>query len=59
MLVRKNITKTVMAIIDNDLSFQDAMQRGYCNLSGMARIIKPTIDTITDTDVSIESIVTA
>ena len=59
MLVRKNITKSVMAIIDNDLSFQDAMQRGYCNLSGMARIIKPTIDTITDTDVSIESIVTA
>jgi len=59
MLVRKNITKSVRAIIDNDLSFQDAMQRGYCNLSGMARIIKPTIDTITDTDVSIESIVTA
>lgn len=59
MLVRKNITKSVRAIIDNDLSFQDAMQRGYCNLSGMARIIKPAIDTITDTDVSIESIVTA
>jgi aspartokinase len=59
MLATKNITKSVRAIIDNDLSFQDAMQRGYCNLSAMARIIKPSIDAIAGTDVSIESIVTA
>jgi len=59
MLVTKNITKSVRAIVDNDLSFQDALQRGYCNLSAMARIIKPSIDAIAGTDVSIESIVTA
>lgn len=59
MLATKNITKSVRAIIDNDLSFQDAMQRGYCNLSAMARIIKPSIDAIVGTDVDIESIVTA
>jgi aspartokinase len=59
MLATKNITKSVRAIIDNDLSFQDAMQRGYCNLSAMARIIKPSIDAIAGADVSIESIVTA
>lgn len=59
MLATKNITKSVRAIIDNDLSFQDAMQRGYCNLSAMARIIKPSIDAIAGTDVSIESIITA
>lgn len=59
MLATKNITKSVRAIIDNDLSFQDAMQRGYCNLSAMARIIKPSIDAIVGTDVSIESIITA
>ena len=59
MLATKNITKSVRAIIDNDLSFQDAMQRGYCNLSAMARIIKPSIDAIAGTDVSIESVVTA
>lgn len=35
------------------------MQRGYCNLSAMARIIKPSMDAIAGTDVSIESIVTA
>ncbi len=59
MLVTKNITKSVRAIVDNDLSFQDALQRGYCNLSAMARIIKPSIDAIAGTDVSMESIVTA
>lgn len=59
MLATKNITKSVRAIIDNDLSFQDALQRGYCNLSAMARIIKPSIDAIVGTDVSIESIITA
>ena len=59
MLVTKNITKSVRAIIDNDLSFQDALQRDYCNLSAVARIIKPSIDAIAGTDVSMESIVTA
>ena len=59
MLVTKNITKSVRAIVNNDLSFQDALQRGYCNLSAMARIIKPSIDAIAGTDVSMESIVTA
>ncbi len=59
MLVTKNITKSVRAIVDNDLSFQDALQRDYCNLSAMARIIKPSIDAIAGTNVSMESIVTA
>ncbi|MEM2759665.1 MAG: hypothetical protein QXW73_02610 [Nitrososphaerales archaeon] len=58
-MATKNITKSVRAIIDNDLSFQDALVRGYCNLSAMARIIKPSLDAIAGTDVSIESIVTA
>jgi aspartokinase len=59
MLVRQNITKTVKAIIDNDLAFQDALQRGYGNFSAMARMIKPSVDAILNRDVSIESIVTA
>lgn len=59
MLVSKNITKSVRAIVDNDLSFQDALQRGYCNLSAVARLIKPSIDAIVGTDVSTESIITA
>lgn len=59
MLVKRSVTKSVKAIVDNDLSFQDALQRGYCNLSAMARIIKPSIDAIAGEDVSTESIVTA
>jgi len=58
-LATKNITKSVRAIVDKDLSFQDAMQRGYCNLSAMARIIKPSIDAIAGIEISMESIITA
>jgi aspartokinase len=37
----KSITNTVKEIINNDLSFQDSLQRDYCNISALARIIKP------------------
>jgi aspartokinase len=59
MLVRQSITRSVKAIVDNDLAFQDALQRGYVNYSAMARMIKPSISAILGRDVSIDSIVTA
>jgi aspartokinase len=60
MLVNeKSITNTVKEIIDNDLSFQDSLQRDYCNISALARIIKPQIDHILDRYINIESIITA
>lgn len=59
MLVRHSITRSVKAIVDNDLAFQDALQRGYANYSAMARMIKPTVSAILGRDVSIDSIVTA
>ncbi len=59
MLVRHGITRSVKAIVDNDLAFQDALQRGYANYSAMARMIKPTVSAILGRDVSIDSIVTA
>ncbi len=59
MLVKHNITRSVKAVVDNDMAFQDALQRGYANYSAMARMIKPTISTILGKDVSIDSIVTA
>src|ERR671924_1445733 len=46
-------------MISNDLSFQDSLQRDYCNVSALARIIKPQIDHMLDKDTSIESIITA
>ena len=47
-------------VINNDLSFQDSLQHDYCNISALARIIKPQIDTMLGgKNTSIESIVTA
>ena len=62
MLVKdeKSITNAVKEVVNNDLSFQDSLQRDYCNISALARIIKPQIDTMLGgKNTSIESIVTA
>ena len=55
----KSITNAVKEVVNNDLSFQDSLQRDYCNISGLARIIKPQIDQIMAKNTSTESIVTA
>jgi aspartokinase len=56
---QKSITETVREIVSSDLSFQDSLQRDYCNISALARIIKPQIDHMLIKDTSIESIITA
>jgi aspartokinase len=56
---QKSITETVREIVSSDLSFQDSLQRDYCNISALARIIKPQIDHMLSKDTSIESIITA
>jgi aspartokinase len=55
----KSITNAVKEVVNNDLSFQDSLQRDYCNISGLARIIKPKIDQMLGKNTSAESIVTA
>ncbi len=55
----KSITNTVKEIINNDLSFQDSLQRDYCNISALARIISPQIEHIMNRHTNIESIITA
>ncbi|HZI71893.1 MAG TPA: hypothetical protein VFD60_12100, partial [Nitrososphaeraceae archaeon] len=55
----KSITNTVKEIINNDLSFQDSLQRDYCNTSALARIIRPQIEHIMNRHTNIESIITA
>jgi aspartokinase len=55
----KSITETVREIVSSDLSFQDSLQRDYCNISALARIMKPQIDHILSKNTSIESIITA
>lgn len=55
----KSITNAVKEVVNNDLSFQDSLQRDYCNISALARIIKPQIDQMLGKNTSVESIVTA
>jgi aspartokinase len=56
----KSITNAAKEVVNNDLSFQDSLQRDYCNISALARIIKPKIDLMLGgKNTSIESIVTA
>ncbi|HEX6067758.1 MAG TPA: ACT domain-containing protein [Nitrososphaera sp.] len=55
----KSITNAAKEVVNNDLSFQDSLQRDYCNISALARIIKPQIDQMLGKNTSVESIVTA
>ena len=56
---QKSITEAIREIVGGDLSFQDSLQRDYCNISALARLIKPQIDQTLGKDISIESIITA
>jgi aspartokinase len=56
----KSITNAVKEVVNNDLSFQDSLQRDYCNISALGRIIKPQVDQLLGgKNTSIESIITA
>jgi aspartokinase len=56
---QKSITEAVREMVGGDLSFQDSLQRNYCNISALSRLIKPQIDKMLGKDTSIESIITA
>ena len=56
---QKSITEAVREMVGGDLSFQDSLQRNYCNISALSRLIKPQIDHMLGRDTSIESIITA
>lgn len=55
----KSITNAVKEVVNSDLSFQDSLQRDYCNISALSRIVKPQIDQMLGKNTSVESIVTA
>jgi hypothetical protein len=54
-----SISKNVQALIDNDLSLQDALQKDYGNYSAIARMLRPKVKEILRQDVKLESIITA
>jgi aspartokinase len=51
---QKSITQAVREMVSSDLSFQDSLQRNYCNISALARLIKPQIDNMLGKDISID-----
>jgi len=55
----RSISSAVREIINNDLSFQDSIERGYCNISAVARIIKPQVNRLLEKNIRVESIITA
>ena len=54
-----SISKTVQALIDEDLSLQDALQRDYANYSAIARMLIPKIKETENQDINIESVITS
>jgi len=54
-----SISKTVQTLIDEDLSLQDALQRDYANYSAIARMLMPKIKETADSNVNLESVITA
>src|SRR5436309_1396311 len=55
----RSISGAVREIINNDMSFQDSLERGYCNISAVARIIKPQVSRLLEKNIGVESIITA
>jgi len=54
-----SISKTVQNLIDEDLSLQDALQRGYGNYSAIARMLMPKVKEAVNSDVNLESVITS
>jgi len=54
-----SISKLTQALIDNDLSIQDSLQRDYANYSAIARILKPAVEKTLGRKVKLESLITA
>lgn len=59
LVTEHSIAGIVRDIVASDLSYQDSLQHNYCNLSGLARTIKPEVDRLLQRNVNAESIVTA
>jgi hypothetical protein len=53
------VSQTVQTLVDNDVSMQDAIERGYGNYSAIARILKPQVEEALGHATRIESIITA
>ncbi len=57
--VKTTLIQAVRDVVDSDLSIQDALYRGYGNLSAIARVLKPLVKERIRREVKVESIVTS
>lgn len=55
----ESTSKIIQTLINNDLSLQDALQKGYGNYSAIARMLRPKVNEILGRNVKLESIITA
>lgn len=58
-MVRQSIARAVKEVIEGDVSIQDALQRRYGNVSAIARIISPKVESSVGHRVNIESLITS
>jgi predicted regulator of amino acid metabolism with ACT domain len=58
MYQNRSIAQVIRHLIDIDVPLQDSLQRGYANLSAMARILRPTVERLVGDKVSLDTIVT-
>ncbi|HEY4699707.1 MAG TPA: hypothetical protein VIH27_04975, partial [Nitrososphaerales archaeon] len=57
-MVKQSISRAVKEVIDGDISIQDSLQRGYGNVSAIARLIAPKVESSLGRAVNIESLIT-
>lgn len=58
-MVEMSLSKVVRSLIENDLSLQDALDRGYANFSAVARLLKPRVEEILGRKVKLEGLITS
>ena len=54
-----SISKIVKAIIDEEPAVQDALERGYANISAIARMLKPSVEKTLKRKVTLEALITS
>lgn len=58
MYQNRSIAQVVRHLIDVDVPLQDSLQRGYANLSAIARFLRPAVERLVRDKVSLDTIVT-
>lgn len=58
-MVKISISKTVQSLIEDDLSIQESLAKGYGNFSAISRLLKPRVEEIVGRKVKLGALVTA